>query len=194
MYGNQNRTRLNSDAYRKRVQALVEEELGEAIENLEAAVSETIHGSIRDIVAASMGLSHRWGSWEVTRTNGIDGETPVGIAYREAATEKARELVTAAIKEFKPTKAMLTAIRKEYSDTLEYMCKEIAQGRAAEHAVEWGEKFVNAELEKLDLDKVEGVPPDEKAVNEFVARARARGVDEDAIAEILVLAGLTEES
>ena len=197
MYGRDNRERLKTDAFKKQVVELVEQELGEAMENLEQTVSAEISGSVRHIVAASLGLRQdgwRTGGWEINRTNGVDKGHPLGIAYRDAAETKALEIVTKALKDLKPTKAMLAAIRKEYNEQLTYLTREIAGNIAAQHASEWGEAFVNAELAKLDLEKVEGVPPDEKVVEAFVERARKRGVEEDAIAEILVLAGLTDES
>lgn len=149
VHGKKNQERLNSQAFRKRVTALAEEGIAEAMNEVEQTVRKEITNAAAGIVPAVLGLRHSWGEYEINRTNMIDREHPLGVAYRQAAAEAATRIVTEAIKDFEPSKKMLQAIRSAYSETLMYECEERARVIAVEQADTYATEIVNKTLGEM---------------------------------------------
>lgn len=166
--------RINSDQFRKEVTELVEQELQHTLENVEQTVREEVTRLVPNIIPALLGLSHRWGEWEIQRTNGIDREHPLGVAYRQAAADAASAAVAEAIKDWKPSKKMIAAVRTEYADHVWYMTRDAAAQKAAQDATEWAETFVNDVLDgKFETS---GAPSDQaKDVLRQIAEGKLKG-------------------
>lgn len=168
--------RINSDQFRKEVTELVEQELQRALDNVEQTVGAEVTRLVPEIIPALLGLrKDHWGTgYEINRTNSIDAEHPLGIAYREAAREKAMEVVIEAIKDWEPSKKMIAAVRTEYADHVGYMTRDAAAQKAAQDATEWAETFVNDVLDgKFETP---GAPSDQaKDVLRQIAEGKLKG-------------------
>jgi hypothetical protein len=170
--------RINSDQFRKEVTELVEQELQRALDNVEQTVRAEVTRLVPQIIPALLGLrKDRWGgvdSYEINQTNGIDAKHPLGIAYREAAREKAMEVVIEAIKDWEPSKKMIAAVRTEYADHVGYMTRDAAAQKAAQDATEWAETFVNDVLD--GKFKTPGAPSEQaKDVLRQIAEGKLKG-------------------
>ena len=148
MYGKSLRNRINGVAYRRRVKNLVEQELATLYDDLEVAVETEIMRAAKDIVPAVLGMRRHFGEWELDTVNGK--RTPVSVELVSCAEGVALKIVSEAIKDYEPPKAMLTAIRSAYRDALLRACEETAVIIALEHASEWGVDFVNETLAAMD--------------------------------------------
>jgi len=167
--------KLNSDQFRKEVTELVEQELAITLNSVEQIVRDEVTGIIPKILPPILGLRRgTFGSeWEIDYMNGRRESHPLGAEFMAVAREKAAEVVTEALKDWKPSKGMLAGIRKEYTDAMDYAARDAAQAAAAETANTWAEQFVNDVLNgKFDTP---GAPEAKDAVLRQIAEGKLKG-------------------
>lgn len=166
--------KLNSEQFRKEVTELVEQELTLALESIEETVRNEVTKVVPQVIPAILGLKRgSFGSkWEIDYMNGRREGHPLGAEFMAIAQEKAAEVVTEALKDWKPSKGMIAAVRKEYTDAMDYAARDAAQAAAAQDASSWAEKFVNDVLDgKFDTP---GRPAKEAVLRE-IAEGKLKG-------------------
>lgn len=124
--------------------AALREEIEHKLPRLADTVDAIIEEGAREIIFAALGITKRYGEWEVDHCNGR--KTAIANELGERARAHIKENFPAVLAEFaKPPKNIVTAVRKEFAEQYEYhltrVIRDLAQRAATEHAEELIEQF-----------------------------------------------------
>lgn len=105
-----------------------------------------LEGQLERVIAGALGFADHWGRWEVLRGG---REPAIAQAIKKQCDTTARDLVAAALQNYKPRTEMTKLVRKEYESALKESVHEIARAMARENALELVSEILNRPVTRL---------------------------------------------
>lgn len=103
--------------------------------------------SLERIVAGALGFDDHWGRWEIQTCNGR--EPAIAKAVKAQCEATAKEIVTAALQNYKPKADLVKLVQKEYELALKDSIREAAVLLAVDDAQKLVSDALNAPITKL---------------------------------------------